>query len=122
MKEQINGGILLVIVLIKIFLFTHFLEQNFLLMKEETQGLLFFFFLFNIFNLIIRLYYIQRWGTQPTDNLLSYAHLTDIYINTNTDESSFNKDKLYCGCLHFPCLTIPYGYGRIDDDVLYMYY
>jgi hypothetical protein len=40
-----------------------------------------------------------------------------MYINTNVDELSFNEDKVYCGCGDFPCLSIGYGYGRIDDDV-----
>jgi hypothetical protein len=55
----------------------------------------------------------------PDENILPYAHLTNIYINTNDnpDEKLFNQDKLYCGCSHFPCLTIGYGYERIDDDV-----
>jgi hypothetical protein len=67
------------------------------------------------------LYFIEGRSDidQPTDDLLSYAHVGDIYINTNTDELLFNEDKLYCGCSDFPCLKIPYGYGRIDDDVIF---
>jgi hypothetical protein len=57
---------------------------------------------------------------QIVDQILPYSHLINIYINTNTEETSYNQDKLYCGCEHFPCLSIPYGYGRIDDDVLFL--
>jgi hypothetical protein len=57
---------------------------------------------------------------QPDENIITYAFLNDIYINANT-ETGFNQDKLYCGCSHFPCLSIPYGYGRLNDDVIYIF-
>jgi hypothetical protein len=55
---------------------------------------------------------------QPDDDILPYSHLNHIFINFKSgEESSFNQDKLYCGCEDFPCSTISYGYERIDDEV-----
>jgi hypothetical protein len=119
MEVHRNGEILLVRVITLTILLIAFLELNFHLEKKEIQSL----FIHKLFIFCIRLYYIKSssYTITPTDNLLPYAYLNDIYINTNTDELSFNEDKLYCGCSDFPGLSVDYGYGRIDDDVILNY-